>query len=74
MDDRQDMVLVVDYHSVNLQFRSLDRVTGEEEVFKKPTCASAIEEVVEAAGKVAEADKLCGSWRARRDGHELRRC
>jgi len=55
MDDRQDIVLVVDYHSENLQFRSLDRATGEEEVFKKPTCASVIEEVVEAARNVAEA-------------------
>ena len=55
MDRRQDIILVVDYHSENLQFRSLDLVTGEEQVFKKPTCASAIEQVVEAARNVAEA-------------------
>jgi len=42
MDDTQDVVLVVDFHSENLQFRSLDRVTGEKQVFKKRRCASLI--------------------------------
>lgn len=62
IDRTQDIVLVVDYHSGNLQFRSLDRVTGEEQVLKKRTCASGIKEVWKQHGtqQSREVDALWG--------------
>ena len=52
----------MDYHSENPQFRSLDRVTGEEQVLKKRTCASGIKEVWKQHGtqQSREVDALWG--------------
>lgn len=49
------IVLTVDYHPQNLQIRWLDRSTGEERCFRRPTTAAHIARVVEDAEAQASA-------------------
>ncbi len=54
MNNVKDIVLVVDYHDKNLEFRHFDADSGEEQTFRRPTQASAITSVVNEARSVAE--------------------
>lgn len=45
----KDIVLAVDYHKKNLEIRWLNRATGEERSFRRPTSREEIEAVVRAA-------------------------
>jgi len=45
----KDIVIVVDYHQENLQFRWFSEATGEERTFSLPTCADKILQVVQSA-------------------------
>ena len=43
---QKDIVLTVDYHKKNLEIRWLNRATGEERTFRRPTTRQSIEAVV----------------------------
>ena len=53
MEQGQDIVLVVDYHDKNLEFRWFDRASGEERTFRRPTQALAIDQVMAEARAAA---------------------
>ncbi len=55
MNNVKDIVLVVDYHDKNLEFRRFDADSGEEQTFRRPTTALVITSVVNEARSVAEA-------------------
>ena len=54
MYQKNDIVLVVDYHDKNLVVRQFDAGTGEERVMKRPTTAKAIRRLADDARAEAE--------------------
>jgi transposase len=58
MPYQKDIVLTVDYHKKNLEIRWLNRATGEERTFRRPTTRENIEAVVREAR--AEAARFGG--------------
>jgi transposase len=46
MRESKDIILVVDYHDENLVVRRLNGLTGEENFFRRPTTAEAIQQAV----------------------------
>ena len=53
MPYQKDIVLTVDYHKKNLEIRWLNRATGEERTFRRPTTRKDIEAVVREAREEA---------------------
>jgi hypothetical protein len=57
MYENKDIILAVDYHDQNLVIRRFDCSTGEENVFKRPTTAEAITQVIsQARQELADGD------------------